>query len=127
MGATVQIFGNNLNKSKFYSEEIKSRLKSVNACYHFMQNLLSSGLLSKNLMIKIHRTVILPVVLYGCETWSLTLRMERKVRLFETRVLRRIFGPKRDEVTKEWRSLHNEELNDLYSSSNIVQMIKLRI
>ena len=69
---------------------------------------------------------ILPVVLYGCETWSLTLREERKLRVFENIVLRRIFGPRRDEVTGEWRRLHNEELNDLYSSPNIVRMIKSR-
>jgi len=83
-------------------------------------------LLSKNLKIKIYRTVILPVVLYGCETWSLTLREERKLRVFESRVMRRIFGPRRDEVTGEWRRLHNEELNDLYSSPNIVWVIKSR-
>ena len=81
-----------------------------------MQNLLSSSLLSKNLKIKIYRTIILLVVLYGCEPWSLTLREERRLRVFEKRVLRRIFGPKRDEVTREWRKLHYEELNDLYSS-----------
>ena len=75
-----------------------------------MQNLLSSRLLSKNLKIKIYRTIIVPVVLYGCETWSLTLREERKLRLFEKRVLRRIFGPRRDEVTGERRRLHNEKL-----------------
>ena len=68
--------------------------------------------------------VILPVVLYGCETWSLTLREERKLRVFENRVLRKIFGPRRDEVTGEWRRRHNEELNDLYSSPNIVRVIK---
>ena len=70
--------------------------------------------------------VILPVVLYGCEAWSLTLREERKVRVFENMVLRRIFGPRRDEVTGEWRRLHNEELNDLYTSPNIVTVIKSR-
>ena len=80
-----------------------------------MQNLLSSGLLSKNVKVKIYRNIILPVVWYGCETWSLTLREERGVRVFENRVLRRIFGPKRDEVTGEWRKLHNEKRNDLYS------------
>ena len=80
-----------------------------------MKNLLSSSLLSKNLKINIHRTKILPVVLYGCETWSLTLREERSLRLFENRVLRRIFGSKRDEVTGEWRKLHNDELKGLYS------------
>jgi len=78
-----------------------------------VQNLLSSRLLSKNLKIKIYRTIILPVVLYGCETWSLTLREERRLRMFENRVLRKVFGPKRDKETREWRKLHNEELNDL--------------
>jgi hypothetical protein len=107
-------------------EEIKSRLKSGNACYHSVQDLLSSSLLSKNTKIKIYRTIILPVVLYGCETWSLTLREEHRLRLFENRVLRRIFGPKRDGVTREWRRLHNEELNDLYSSPNIIRVIKSR-
>ena len=70
------------------------------------------------------RTIILPVVLYGCETWSLTLMEERRLRVFENRVLRRIFGPRRDGVTGEWRKLHNEELNDLYFSSSIVRVIK---
>ena len=68
----------------------------------------------------------MPVVLYGCETWSLTLREERRLRVFENRVLRRIFGPKRDEVTGEWRKLHNEELNDLYCSPKFVRVIKSR-
>ena len=78
------------------------------------------------LNIKIHRTIILPVVLYGCETWSLTMREERRLRVFENRVLRIVFGPKRDEVTGEWRKLHNEEVRDLYSSPNIVQVVKSR-
>ena len=91
-----------------------------------MQNLLSSGLLSKNLKIKIYRTIILLLVLYGCETWSLALREERKLRVFENKVLRRIFGPRRDEVTGDWRRIHNEELNDLYCSPNIVRVIKSR-
>ena len=91
-----------------------------------MQNLLSSRLLSKNLKIKIYRTIILPVVLYGCETWSLTRREEKKLRVSENTVLRRIFGPRRNEVTGEWRRLHNEELNDLYSSPNIGLVIKSR-
>ena len=91
-----------------------------------VQNLLSSRLLTKNLKIKIYRTIILPLVLYGCETWSLTLREESRLRVFENRVLRRIFGLKRDEVTGEWRKLHNEELNNLYPSPNILRVIKSR-
>jgi hypothetical protein len=70
-------------------------------------------LLSKNLNIRIYKTIILPVVLYGCKTWSLTLREDHRLVVFENRVLRRIFGPKIDEVTGEWRKLHNEELHDL--------------
>ena len=90
-----------------------------------MQNLLSSCLLSKYLKIKMYRTIILPVVLCGCETWSLTLSEERMLREFVNRVLRRTFGRKRGEVTGEWRKLHNEELNDLYSP-NTVRVIKSR-
>jgi len=86
-----------------------------------VQNLLSSSLLTKNLKIKIYRTIILPVVLYGCETWSLTMRGEGRLRVFENRVLRRIVGPKRDEVTGEWNKLHIEKLNDLYCSPNVVR------
>jgi hypothetical protein len=76
--------------------------------------------------IKIYKTIILPVVLYGCETWSLTLREEHRLRVFENRVLRRIFGPKRDGVTGGWRKLHNEELHGLYSAPSIVRVIKAR-
>ena len=119
MGATLA------NKNSIV-EEIKSRLRSGNAFYHSVQNLFSSRLLSKNLKIKIYRTIILPVVLYGCEAWSLTLREERKLRVFENILLRRIFGARSGEVTREWRRLHNEELNDLYSSPNIVRVIKSR-
>ena len=92
-----------------------------------MQNLLSSSLLSKNLKIQIYIIIILPVVLYGRETWSLTLREERKLRVFEIMVLRRIFGPRSEEVTGEWRRLPNEELNDLYSSPTSVRVIKMRM
>ena len=76
--------------------------------------------------IKLYRTIILPFVLYGCQTWSLTLREERRLKMFENRALRRIFGPKRDEGTGESRKLHNEELNNLYCSPNIVLVIKSR-
>ena len=87
---------------------------------------MSSRLPSKNLKTKIYRTIIFSVFLYGCEAWSLTAREERKLRVFENMVLRRIFGLRRDEVTGEWRRLHNEELNGLYSSPNIVRVIKSR-
>jgi hypothetical protein len=91
-----------------------------------VQNLLSSSLLSKNVKIKIYRTIILPVVLYSCESWSLTLREECRLRVFENEVLRRIFGPKRDEVAGEWRRLHNKELHAPYSSPDIIRVIKSR-
>jgi len=84
-----------------------------NACYHSVQNLLSASLPSKNLKIEIYRTIILPGVLYGCETWSLILREEHRMRVFVNRVLRRIFGANRDKGTGEWRKLHNEELNEM--------------
>jgi hypothetical protein len=99
-------------------EEIKSRLKTENACCH------SVLLQPKHTNIKIHRNIILPVVLYGCETWLLTLREQCRTKVFDNRVLKRIFGSKRDEVTGEWRKLHSEKLNDLYCSPSIVQMIK---
>jgi hypothetical protein len=93
-------------------EEIKRRLNSGNACYHSMQIRLSSRLLSKNTKIRIYTTIILPVVLYRCETWYLTLREEHSLRVFENRVLRRIFGPKRDEVKGGCKKRHNEELHN---------------
>jgi hypothetical protein len=106
-------------------DEIESRLNSGNACYYSVQNLLSFRFILKNLKIKIYKTLILPVVLYGCETWSLTLGEEHRLRVFENRVLRRIFGPKRQE-DGSWRKLHNDELHSLYSSPNIVRVIKSR-
>ena len=94
-------FGTTLSHQNSIQEEIKSRLKLGNACYHSVQNLLSFCFLSKYKKIKIHRTIILPVVLYGCETWSLTFREEHRLQAFEKRVLRRIFGPKRAKVKGE--------------------------
>jgi hypothetical protein len=105
--------GTALMNENSIQKEIKGRLKSRNACYHSMQKNLSFSLLSKNIKFKIFRTTILSVVLYGCETWSLTLREERRLGVFKNSVLRKIFGPKRDEVTGEWRELHNEELYDI--------------
>jgi hypothetical protein len=110
----------------YYSIRHKIRLNSGNACYHSVQGLLSSRLLSRNVKLKIYKTIILPVVLYGCETWSLMLREEHSLRVFENRVLRRIFGPKRDEVTGEWRKLHNVEIHNLYSSPDITRQVKSR-
>jgi hypothetical protein len=85
---------------------------------------MSSRLLSRNVKVKIQKTIILPVVLYGCETWSLTLREKYRLRAFENRVLRRIFGPKRDDVTGEWRRLHNDEPHNLYSSPDIIRRMR---
>ncbi|KAJ4450859.1 hypothetical protein ANN_02291 [Periplaneta americana] len=91
----------------------KLRINMGNACYYSAEKLLSSSLLSKNLKVRIYKTVILPVLLYGCETWTLTLREEQRLRAFENKVLRKIFGAKRDEVTGEWRILlqfdHNQQ------------------
>jgi hypothetical protein len=92
---------------------------------HFI-HFISSRLVSRNVKVKIYKTILLPVVLYRCETWYLTLREEHKLRVFENRVLSRIFGPKRDEVTGEWRKLHNEELHNLYSSPDIIRQVKPR-
>jgi len=85
-------------------EEFKRRLMSGNACYHPVQNLLSFSLLSKNIKIKVYRIIILPIVLYGCETWSLTLREECRLWMFKNKVLRRIFGPTRDKIIGEWKT-----------------------
>jgi hypothetical protein len=101
-------------------KEIMRRLNSGNACYHSVQNLLSTHLPYKNIKIRIYKPIILPVILYGCETWSLTLKEEHRLSVFENRV----FGPKRDEVTGGWRKLHNEELHNLYSSPSIIRKIK---
>ena len=101
-------------------------LKAGNSCYYSVQTPLYSRFLPKNLKIKIYKTIILPVVLYGCETWSLTLREEYRLRVFENRILRRVFGPKRDE-NGEWTIPRNERLFSLYHSPNIVSVIKSRM
>jgi hypothetical protein len=123
--ATFKYLGTTLTNHIDIPDKIKSRSNSGNACYYSVQNLLSSRLISRNLKIKIYKTVILPVVLYGCETWSLALGKEHRLRVFENRVLRKIFGPKREEEGS-WRKLHNDELHSLYSSPNIVRVIKSR-
>ena len=107
--------GTILTNQNSIQEEIKSRLKSENACYLSVQNVLSSSLLSNNIKIKIEITMILPVV-SGCETWSFTMREERKLRVSGNRLMRRLFGPKRDEVAGDWKKLRNKELNDFYCS-----------
>jgi len=107
--------GTTLTNQNSIQEEIKSRLKSGTACYHSVQNLLSSRLLSESIKIKICQNIILLVLLYRHETWSLTFRDKHRLRVLENRVLRRIFGPEKDEVTGEWRKLHNVEHNDVYS------------
>jgi hypothetical protein len=127
--AKLKYLGMTLTNQNDIRDEIKSRLNSGNACYYSVQNHLSLRLIWKNLNIKIYKTVILPVVLYGCETWSLTLREEHRLhrlRVFENRVLRRIFGSEREE-DGSWRKLHNDELHSLYSSLNIIRVIKSRI
>jgi hypothetical protein len=88
--------GTTVSNQNLIQEEMKRRLNSGNACYHSVKKLLSFRMLSKNMKFRIYKTIILPVVLYGCETWSLTVREEHKQRVFENRVLRRIFGPKSD-------------------------------
>jgi hypothetical protein len=118
--------GTTLTYKNCIHEEIRSRVNSGNACYHSVQSLLSSHLLSRIVKVKIYKTVILPVVLCGCETWSLMLREEHRLRVFENRVLRRIIGPKRDKVMGEWRKLHNEERHNLYSSPDIIRQVKSR-
>jgi hypothetical protein len=105
-------------------EGVKRRLHLDKTCYHSVQKVTSSHLLPINVKTRIYITIILPVVLYGCETWSLPLREEHRLRVFEKRVLRRIFGPKRDEVIGGWRKLHNEELLNLYCSPSIIRMMK---
>jgi hypothetical protein len=118
--AKFKYLGKTLTDQNCTHEEIKSRLNSGNACYRSVQSLLSSRLLSRNLKVKIYKTIILAVVLCGCETWSVTWK-EHRLRVFENRVLRGIFGPKRDGVTGEWSGFDNRELHNLYSSPDIIR------
>jgi hypothetical protein len=104
--AQFRYLGTTISNQNLIQEEIKRRLNSGNGCYHSVQNLLYSRLLFENIKIKIYSTIILPVILYGCET-CLTVKEGHRLRVFENRVLRRIFGPKRDEVAGDWRKLHN--------------------
>jgi hypothetical protein len=124
--AKFRYFGTTPTDQNCVHDEVKSRLNSGNACYHSVQSLLSSRLLSRNVKVKTYKTTVLPVVLYGREIWSLSLREEHRLRDFENRVLRRIFGPKRNEVLGEWRKLHNGELHNLYPSPDIIRQIKSR-
>ena len=107
-------------------EEIKRRINMGNACYFSFEKILSSRLFSKKLKVKTYKTIVIPVVLYGYETWSLTLREEHTLSVFENKVLRKTFGAKKDEITGEWRKLHNAELHALYSSPNIIRRFKSR-
>jgi hypothetical protein len=124
--AQFRYLGTTITNQNLIQAGIKRRLNLGNACYQSVQNLSSSRLLSRNIKIRIYEAIIFPVVLYRCEILPLTLREEHRVRVFENRVLRRIFEPKRDEVTGGWRKLHTEELHNLYSSPNINRMIKSR-
>jgi hypothetical protein len=112
--------GTTLTDQNCMHKEINSRLNTGNACYHSVQSLLSSCLLTRNVKVKLYKTIILLAVLYGCKTQSLTLREEHGLRVFEKRVLRRISGPKRDEVTGEWRKLHNGDLCSLHSLPDLL-------
>jgi hypothetical protein len=107
-------------------EDIKSRLNSGNVCHCLVQNLSYSHPSYKNIKIRIYETIILPVLLYGCETWSLILRGENTLRMYENRVLGRTFGLRRDDVIGGHRKLHNKELHDMYSSSSTIRIIKSR-
>ena len=108
-------------------EEIKRRINIGNACYYSLEKILSSRLLSKEFKVKAYKTIIglLPVVFYGCETWSHILREKHRLRVFENKVLGKIFGAKKDDVTGAWRKLHNAELHAFYSS-NIIRSLKSR-
>jgi len=118
----LKYFGKTVTKQNCIHLEIKSTLNSGNASYHSVQ----SFVFLPPLKIKLYRIAILPVVLYGCETSTFTPRKEHRLRVFENRVLRKIFGPTREEVEGSWRRLKNEELHNLYASPNVIRVIKSR-
>jgi hypothetical protein len=117
----VPIWVQQLTDQNCIHKETDSRLNLQNACYHLVQSLLSSQLLSRNIKVKIYKTIILPLVSYGCETWSLTLREEHRLRVFENMVLWKIFGPMQHELIGEWRKSHRKRLRTLYSSPSTIR------
>jgi hypothetical protein len=120
----LKYLGIALTNKNLIHKGIKGRLNLGNGCYHAVQNILPSCLLPKNIKIGINKPIILPVIPYGCEILSLTLREEHGLRVFENRVLKRILVPQRNEVTRGWRKLYNEEFHNLYPLPSIIRMIK---
>jgi hypothetical protein len=125
--AQFKYVGTRVTNQNLIQEEIKRGLNFGNACYHSVQKILSSRLLStrKNVKIRIYKIIILLVFLHGCETWSLTWSEQHRWRVFEKRLLRRIFASMKDKITRGWRKFHNEELH-MYSSPDIIRMFKSR-
>jgi hypothetical protein len=116
--------GTTVSNTNLVHEEISSKLNSGNACYYSIQSLLFTRLLSKSVKIKIHKIIILLLVLYGCETWSLTLGEEHRLKMFENRVLKEVFGPWRDEKIGRRTVLYNEEIHNLYTWQNTIDQVK---